>query len=368
MFLNLEHNIHTISTLFSSEGGYTPFHKKKPTCLSQVIYMMLSKSRTSNWRLASSEVTELKKAEPLELFKLEAIAEAFQDRLLTDNIVHDPILGTRTICRSFLGKDAVSVLVEVLKNSTTGEAEVTRERALVVGRKIAEEFRLFAHHASSGGKDASLVLQDNKEIYFFQNNLPIQVHKMKKQYPSPWDRVKLVEEHIQVKDHKGLLRVYQNCFVASEAVDVLMELKLVRSRGEGVHMMQKMNEKVNFFKPANAMDPSEFKDDKYMYLTFVPKEFRNPEPKTARKTAVSPKKSSSRSWLRQSKSTELESSTSLSPNLPPRTKSLETDGSVRSCRTYSPKDKSYFEDRARCIRGRLDELRREKRSATTSAA
>ncbi|CAB9518612.1 expressed unknown protein [Seminavis robusta] len=302
----------------------------------------------------------------MEGFKFEAVADLMQEQLRAENSVRDHKYGMKKIPNSFLGCDAVTALKDILETerlqssdpSSFGNKPVTREEALEYGRKIAKDYRFFVH--VNACKNKQLVLEDtDKDVYVFQNNLPIQVYKMKKQYPTPWSRVKVLEEHVQVKDNRGIVRVFQNSFIASEAVDVLMELKLVRSRGEGTHIMQKMNDKVKFFKSANSTDQSDFRDDKAMFLQFTPKEDRVQEPKPQ-----NGKKRSSRSLSPKGK----KSDRSLSPSRGKGSdRSLKGDESNRS-RSMSPtKDRAYFESRAKDVRSGLGKFH-EQRIASNCVA
>ncbi|CAB9518611.1 expressed unknown protein [Seminavis robusta] len=345
--------------------------------------MMLDKKFSSARCLNGS--TGSYKPESPESFELETVAETFQNQLFAESLVQDRLVGNKTIARSFLGSDAVTTLTDILQLQRLQQPEtaegftepaspVTREEALKVGRSIAEEFSFFAHHAATSKNGTSLVLEDSdQEVYVFEKNLPMQVHQVKKMYPSPWDRVGLLEQHVEVKDRRGLVRVFNSCFVASEAVDAMMGLRIAKSRREAVHMVRKMNEKVNFFKPANTTDRSEFKDDKNMFLKFIPKENREPEPKRHHHrmaASLSPKRSSPKG-LRKTKSLQHEGPlrpTSVSPKSTRRLKTHDGEGSLNGSRASSPtKDRKYFEDRAKDIRGRLDELRDSRLAANAAA-
>jgi Domain found in Dishevelled, Egl-10, and Pleckstrin (DEP) len=296
--------------------------------------------------------------------RLEALADTLQAQLRVANLIQDRKKSvTKKIPNCFLGRDAVTVLMDILQverregtdesddleESLRRDCPVTREEALTVGREIAKRFRFFVHADDKIGKKKLMLEDTDEDRYIFHNNLPIEVYKMKKQHPSAWDRAAVLEKHVEVKVRQGLVRIYVSSFVASEAVDVLMELKLVRSRGEGVHAMQKMNEKVKFFKIVNPSNQFEFKDDKNMFLQFTAKEsWVKDEPKHEGKR-ISHVGYPSRGSFVNSSSCSLASKNSgaLSPN------------------SNSPtKDEAYFKRRARAVRQGLGHFH-EKRSSSS---
>ena len=95
------------------------------------------------------------------------------------------------------------------------------------GNLIMAEYKFFQH--VQGDKP---LLYSSSDLYRFDHNLPCQVQRVKSQYGSHWDKVRLLEQHIPCQDRRYLFRIFPNCFVAREAIDIMMELKLVRSRGD----------------------------------------------------------------------------------------------------------------------------------------
>ena len=298
----------------------------------------------------------------LEDVQLEALAETFQEQLYKNNLVQDRHFRSRTVPKAFFGKDAVTALLELLETDETivGETiSVTREQALQVGRDIESKFHFFCHvkdHAKvSKRKKSKDCLQDNdKDMYQFKDNLPMQVYKVKRKHPSMWNKVSLLEEHLELTTHKGRIRQHKDCFMAKRAVDVLMILKLVKSRREAVHLLNKMNERVSCCVPVMALTPGggvqDFSDDDQLFR-FTPKADRVAEP--ARKNTSSKsssKTSSSKSPVRRNKSVN----SSDSP----------TEVSITSS---SKKDNGYFKDRALGIRNRLDQYRDQRGAGTVAA-
>jgi Domain found in Dishevelled, Egl-10, and Pleckstrin (DEP) len=187
--------------------------------------------------------------------------------------------------KTFSGQDAVTVLHSLM------ECE-TREAALEKGNEIMQAFRLFQH------KDrATLPLRDSAtDYYHFDCNLPSQVRKAKHQYKSYWEKAGLIEDHIELKDRRQMLDVFQDCFVAREAVDVIMNLKLVRTRTEAVHLMKKLNQKVFFCE--HVYQEQEFKDEN-LWFTLIPHNERMREPHKRRVCSKSLDESIARINLRE---------------------------------------------------------------------
>lgn len=224
--------------------------------------------------------------------QLEAMAEILQAQLIEQQLIQDRSTLLKSVPQSFLGKDAVTILqkawTEILKqggdddygdddddieieSATALASPLTREEALEKGRKIAGTFKLFRHATSE-----TTELQDSdKEFYVLDHNLPSQVRRVKNKHKTYWDKMRLLEANVEVKDRKHMFRVFPQCFIAKEAVDVCMDLKLVKSRGEAVHLVNKLNQKV--FCCEHVCAEHEFKDD-YLFFRFIPKSQRMPEP------------------------------------------------------------------------------------------
>lgn len=301
-------------------------------------------------------------------FQLEALADGFQEVLIQQNLVQDRPgagIGSKVISKCFTGKDAVDVLLALVQDQS-GLVEVTRNQAIQVGREMQHQFHFFSHVKHKHTRNN---LQDSaEELYHFEHNLPMQVYSMKKQYPSVWDRATLLENRVTTGDHKVLLKQHHDCFLAKEAVDALMEVKLVRSRAEAVHLIRKMNEKVNCCRmvdhPGN--DGTNFRDDNTLFR-FVPKEERHPRTRSKSPArSKSPRRTGSKEGggipLRRQKTAE----GGVPGERPSPIARARSDERGRSC---SPtKDKAYFQDRVAGLRHKLDEARQEKAAAAAAAA
>jgi len=356
-----------------------------------------------------------------ETVQLEALAEDLQKQLHSAHLIKDRLYKTRNIPKSFLGSDLITVLVGILKeeqlHDPTDETPITRERALKVGRAMATEFGFFVHadtNSKASKKDKALEgieLQDSAaEVYRFENNLPIQVHKTKKQYPSMWDRVRLLEQNVKLDTHRGLVKTFTDCFRGTDAVDALVSLKLVRSRKEAVHVIRKMNDKVmccHAVTSKSSVPASDFTDSEALYK-FVPEEDRIPKDMGS---TASPPLSRSNSRSNSPSTSPLRAARkkiggSLSPKRIRRKQSMDhvtksctsaagpnslldsnfdlmdassiqsaplrrtrSNQSGSSSRSNSPKkDKAYFEKQALDLRSRLDVYRDARKEANEAQA
>lgn len=221
-----------------------------------------SRSTTSHTSLCSSSFR-------LELDpELEQLAEDFQAELEDNGFLQDQkcVLTKRVkLSNVFTGKDAVTTLQSLMPRQTT------REKACEKANEMMIEFSFFKHVS---GQDKPL-MDSASDFYQFDHNLPTQVQKVKDLYVSYWDKAWLIEQHIECKDRRHKFCTYPNCFVAKEAVDVLMKVKLVKSRREAVYLLKKLNEKVHFYEPASA--GQEFKDE-HLFFYLVPANQRRKEP------------------------------------------------------------------------------------------
>jgi hypothetical protein len=328
--------------------------ESNPTTLTPPTIIMPVKTSGSDHSLVSLNSAVTSSSDKGNL-RLEALADTLQEQLRSANLIQDrKKAGKKISPNCFLGCDAVTVLMNILQTErlelydesdealSQPDGPVTREEALTVGREIALAYRFFVHADAKNGKK-DLMLQDtDTDFYVFHNNLPMEVYKMKKQHPSAWDRVKVLEEHVVVKVCKGPVRIHIGCFIASEAVDVLMKLKLVRSRGEGAHAMQKMNEKVRFFKVVSHHEMTEFKDDKTMFLQFTAKDSQVKE-------------------LLKERGRRVSHGLSQGSNHPSSGSMVRSNHSCSSSGSVT-KDNRYFKLRAKDIRDRLAVSLQQRRS------
>lgn len=208
--------------------------------------------------------------------ELEWLAEDLQKELIDQKLVQDhPIHhGIKTIHKSFSGKELIDTLHKLMLESRVEEStNATREDALEKGNQMITQLSFFKHATNI----AKPLLDSANDYYQFHHNLPSQVQRCKNQNKSPWDKVRLIETHVEVKDRRHrLIHEYPNCFIACEAVDVMMELKLAVTREKAVQLMRYLNTKV--FCCEHVTQEHEFKDE-HLYFYFIPKHERMPEKK-----------------------------------------------------------------------------------------
>lgn len=230
--------------------------------------------------------------------QLEALAEVLQAQLIEQKLIQDRSTLLKTVPQAFLGKDAVTILqtawVDILKQGdyeddqlpTTPATPLTREEALEKGRDIVQHFKMFRHATC----ETTELKDSDSEYYVLDHNLPSQVRRVKNKHKSYWDKMRLLEANVEVKDRKHMFRVFPQCFIAKEAVDACMDLKLVKSRGEAVHLIKKLNQKVHC--ADHVCNEHEFKDE-HLFFRFVPKNQRIPDPggKAAQRRLKSPQRS-----------------------------------------------------------------------------
>lgn len=229
-------------------------------------------SSSCSWQSGSNHST---KSSGSKNPQLEALADTFQRQLKEQGII--PNLQTK-----FSGADAVSTLQRAMNSQTDNATVFTREQAVEKANEMKSEFCFFQHVGKNKTMDEEDLEDSPSEYYIFHRNLPSQVRKTRALHKTHWDKVRLLEQHVEVKDRRHMFRVFQDCFIASEAVDVMMELQLVRSRKEAVHMMLKLNEKV--FCCQHVCQEHDF-EDKYLFFSFVPKHERMPEPEDSKRAS-----------------------------------------------------------------------------------
>lgn len=329
--------------------------------------------KTSTKAPSSQVATSSEESEaPVQSMQLEALAEELHERLVKDKLLKNRKHRSKYLYDSFTGQDAVTVLLDILQDENCG-IPATREHALQVGRDIAAEFQFFAFAGKpKKSSPAMMILEDNtSDLYQFQNNLPTQVYKMKKEYPSMWDKVSLMQSKVRVGDNAGIVRSYANSFVAQEAVDCLMKLKLAKSRREAVHLVRKMNEKVGCCRHVSLPETSEFADNDQLFK-FTPVEEQIPRPTKS----LSPKRSkSSRQLIKglEKISVTIMKDTSGKSNPGSETasaaiKTVRTAKTTASEASRKSKDSAYFKTRATDIRSRLNVHRNSRSTPTATTA
>ena len=258
-------------------------------------------SRTITSRTADEDLTDV----PLDAANddhLEVLAAAFQQRLQDVGAITGhkaPYFGrwlptrivSKTIPKSFTGRDAVNILQELLHEEQMNDESIThvrrvqpppsRSEALEVGRAMAFEFSFFVPtNSKNNSRTMFLLLEDDaKAIYQFHDNLPSCVRAVKHQHPTYWDKMRLFEDALlrqnKIQDRRHMFRLFPSCFVAREAVDVLMQLQLVKSRREAVWLVQQLNQHVHCCQ--HVCSEHDFSDD-YFFFRLVPACERMPDP------------------------------------------------------------------------------------------
>ena len=71
---------------------------------------------------------------------------------------------------------------------------------------------------------------------------------------------------LEVRDRRFRLKTYQTCFVASEAVDFMMQNQIVDSRQEAVKLGLRLQKKMGFWH--HVCDDHDF-DDRYLFFRFA---------------------------------------------------------------------------------------------------
>ena len=229
-----------------------------------------SKARSKASRKSKSSKSSKVPAPTIEGFMLEVYGEDFKKAMLP--LLRDNSTVLTKAPNSFRGDEAVDTLLEIIKDHADEDEEVKQSFAIQVGRALASNLKLFVNV----NHEKKLLEHNKNDIYVFKNNLPIQVHKAKKNYPSLWDRVKLLETHLEVKDRKTLMQTQTDCFVGKEAVNCIMDSNLAVSREEAVSLLNRMNETVKFCK--HATNPkADIMDKKDQFYRFTPASVRTPE-------------------------------------------------------------------------------------------
>jgi Domain found in Dishevelled, Egl-10, and Pleckstrin (DEP) len=239
--------------------------------------------------------------------KLEALAVSFQEEMYRQNLVKDRMYHLKTYHNCFTGRDAVNVLVQVLQQRQQQQHQemqqqhqqqqqqfqhvvvtVSREDALQVGRNIAATFGLMAHVVDDH------LLQDTDGLFFeFRNNLPSVVRQAttnKSTGGMPltlWEQSEQFETLVRdtiTKDRTYHFRTYKQCFVGSEAVDVMMtQLKFTITRLDAVKLIQQ------FALYADALEhvckDHDFKDQ-YLFYRFIPPRLRKLNPANRRESVM----------------------------------------------------------------------------------
>jgi len=292
--------------------------------------------------------------------QLEGLAKEMLERLTTSKLIQNHRLGKKQLLDSFTGEDAVTVLRGIMEEENI-VVLVTREQALQVGRDIAETFQFFVHGNPKKASTPEALLEDTaRDIFVFKNNLPSQALQTQKAYPTYFDKVRLMQSKVKLGVNVETGKTYDESFVAREAVDTLMKIKLVKSRKEAVHMVRKMNEKVNCCHHVSKPE-TKFSDNDQVYQ-FVPLDEvkQNLSPKKTKTTKVKgiKKIDEMNSSLPEKNTADLSADSTKNSDGSSTNKKSKTVKSV-SVRTASSqrKDKSYYQDRALDVRSRLNKHR-----------
>lgn len=195
-----------------------------------------------------------------EVSHMEAIALAFCEKIEEKGLIKDRKYKLRNYPNVLVGQDAITVLVEVLKEM--GYNKVTRPEALRLGREVNAQFRLLAHVADEQKHD----LKDEYLFYRFKNNLPIQVHQARKG-KSMWDIMDLFENGVDIQDRTYHFQTYPRCFIARDAVEVVLRMQLAVDREDAVELMLQANKECHAFE--HVTRDHDFQDA-YLFFRFIP--------------------------------------------------------------------------------------------------
>jgi hypothetical protein len=213
-------------------------------------------------------VDKSKRTEPITKCKaqemsLDEIASAFENGVSVRNRKYRMI----TYPNSFIGSEAV----EFLMKSNLAE---TRSDALKLGRKLATEYDLF--QSADSARDC--VFRDENSLYKF-----IQEDKRKprrhiggettdvndsSESSSTANLIQVsiaFEKGVNVRDHQWRDKVYGDSFVASKAVDYLVNSSVAQNRKEAVQLCRRLAQEFNLFR--HVTGDHEFKDDVSVWCT-----------------------------------------------------------------------------------------------------
>ena len=159
----------------------------------------------------------------------------------------------------FVGREAVTSMVWY------GLAE-TRQQAVEIGRRLMDELDLFAHVKNDHG------FCDKKYSYRFNREITGTASYV----PKPSVLAEKAEEFrtmVNVEDRKLGRRTHKRCFVGKEAVDVILNLGMAKTRLEAVELGRKLETELRLFKDVSG--DHKFKDAEHLY------EFRQKDRKEA---------------------------------------------------------------------------------------
>ena len=163
--------------------------------------------------------------------------------------VKDRYYGLRLYKQCLIGSEAVDLIVHLTKTS--------RQEALMLGRRAATDFHLgiehvcdtkghpeledarvffrFTNHETQTafrGMDPNLMssLTSNTNSDNLQNN----------NTKSDREIMTLLQQGVSIRDRKFHFRTYKQCFLGTEAVDLLIQNKLAPSRTEAVQLGRRL--------------------------------------------------------------------------------------------------------------------------------
>ena len=209
--------------------------------------------------------------------------------------VKDEYYRTRRYKKCFIGKDAVTFMVESNMASS-------REDAVLLGLRLMNEFNLFEHvHRDHVFKDAHLfyrfvphqkrflpflddldaTLALHQDLHAYDDSGALSItssssSSSSNEYDSDEnyeliDIAKELERGVEIKDRTYHWKTYQDCFVGSDAIDFLVSHGYVKSRIDAVDLGRRISSELNLFQHATGNHV--LKDD-YLFYRFTNDEMR----------------------------------------------------------------------------------------------
>jgi hypothetical protein len=199
--------------------------------------------------------------------------------------VKDEYYRTRKYKKCFIGKDAVTFMVESNMASS-------REDAVLLGLRLMNEFNLFEHvHRDHVFKDAHLFYRfvpHQKRFLPFLDDFAatLALHKdydlsdlsitsssasSSENYDSNEnyaliDIAKELERGLEIKDRTYRWKKYRDCFVGSDAIDFLVSHGYVKTRIDAVDLGRRISSEFNLFQHVTG---DHVLEDDYLFYRFT---------------------------------------------------------------------------------------------------
>jgi hypothetical protein len=196
-------------------------------------------------------------------FELREKAERFQEcvdlRDRTKNLV--------AYRQCFIGSEAVDAMLY-------GELASTREEAVELGRKLASELNLFRHvRGRHMFKDEDLYYHyrttNQRDSAATVSTVSAHLSVISSSTRADTERLTTMShafrQCVQARDRRYRLKTFKQCFVGSEAVDVLVHTRLVATRKDAVEFGRTLMRKLNLFQ--HVTGDHAFSDE-YLFFRF----------------------------------------------------------------------------------------------------